>query len=196
MPTPWRTHASWCGWRGNRARRCSLSSSVRCAKAVREVLEGREQFGAVLGMSACGPTIPLGGAYPMHGLQFYGVHTIELVNQMMGGGVNWVSSVAEGERNILTLGWAGGRMASLLLGSAHHSPGENAHSFIAWCEKDIAVRYAQPDGLYLLRQIIQFFRDGKAPVSPDQSLEVIAIIEAAMASEARNGARIMLSEAG
>jgi predicted dehydrogenase len=166
------------------------ASSVRYAKNVKEILAQPEKYGSILGVAACGPTIPLDG---MHGLFFYGIHTIELLFTFMGSGVEWVSSTTQGDENIITAGWRDGRMATALLAGSHHGQGENGHSFIAWCEKDTVVRTAQPDGLELVKNIIQFYTSGVSPVDPHQSLEGIALMDAAIASEARQGERVAVT---
>jgi len=45
-----------------------------------------------------------------------------------------------------------------------------------------------------MEEIIQFFRTGKPPVDPDESLEVLAFMEAADISKQRNGAPVSLKE--
>jgi len=166
------------------------ASSVRYAKNVKEDLDQPEKYGSILGLAACGPTIPLDG---MHGLFFYGIHTIELIFTFMGRGIEWVSSTTQGDENIITAGWRDGRMATALLTGNHHGQGENGHSFIAWCEKDIAAHTAQPEGLGLMNSIVQFYTSGVSPVDPHQSLEVIALMDAAIASEARKGERVAVT---
>jgi predicted dehydrogenase len=166
------------------------SSSIRNAKTVKEILTQPEKYGAVLGLTAYGPTFPLDG---MHGFFFYGIHTIELLFAFMGSGVEWASCTNHGEETIMTAGWRDGRMVTALLTSGHVGPGENAHSFCAWCEKDTVIRTAQPDGFDLTRSIIQFYTTGVSPVDPHQSLECIALMDAAIASEAHNGERVSIA---
>ena len=51
------------------------------------------------------------------------------------------------------------------------------------------------DGYYgLLKRTIEFFQTGKAPASPEETLETLAFMEAADLSKARNGAAVKLSE--
>ena len=46
----------------------------------------------------------------------------------------------------------------------------------------------------LLNQIIHFFRTGVAPVTPEETLEIYAFMEAADESKRRNGAKVSLAE--
>jgi hypothetical protein len=46
----------------------------------------------------------------------------------------------------------------------------------------------------LLNQIIHFFRTGVAPVTPEETLEIYAFMEAADESKRRNGAEVSLAE--
>ena len=47
----------------------------------------------------------------------------------------------------------------------------------------------------LLKEIIQFFKTGVAPVSPEETLEIMAFMEAAEMSAKRGGAPVTLEEA-
>ena len=46
----------------------------------------------------------------------------------------------------------------------------------------------------LVKRAIEFFQTGVAPVSPEETLETLAFMEAADLSKARNGAAVKLSE--
>ena len=46
----------------------------------------------------------------------------------------------------------------------------------------------------LLFAIVQFFRNGIAPVSPEETLEIYAFMEAADESKRRGGAEVTLAE--
>jgi hypothetical protein len=46
----------------------------------------------------------------------------------------------------------------------------------------------------LLVEIVKFFQTGVAPVDPDETLEIIAFMEAAELSKARGGAPVPLSD--
>jgi hypothetical protein len=42
--------------------------------------------------------------------------------------------------------------------------------------------------------VVQFFRTGRAPIDPEETLEIIEFMTAAQLSKERTGARVMLSE--
>jgi hypothetical protein len=46
-----------------------------------------------------------------------------------------------------------------------------------------------------LRAAVEFFRTGKPPVTPEETLEIFAFMEAADLSKARQGAPVPLQEA-
>jgi hypothetical protein len=46
----------------------------------------------------------------------------------------------------------------------------------------------------LLKRTIEFFQTGKPPVSPEETVESLAFMEAADLSKARNGAAVKLSD--
>ena len=46
-----------------------------------------------------------------------------------------------------------------------------------------------------MKEIVQFFKTGIAPVSPEETLEIMAFMEAAEMSAKRGGAPVTLEEA-
>ena len=46
----------------------------------------------------------------------------------------------------------------------------------------------------LLVEIVKFFQTGKPPIEPEETLEIMAFMEAADLSKARSGAPVMLKE--
>jgi hypothetical protein len=48
----------------------------------------------------------------------------------------------------------------------------------------------------LLVEIVKFFQTGVSPVDPDETLEIIAFMEAAELSKSRGGAAVSLAEIG
>ena len=46
----------------------------------------------------------------------------------------------------------------------------------------------------LVKRIIEFYQTGVAPVSPEETVETLAFMEAADLSKARNGAAVKLSD--
>ena len=46
----------------------------------------------------------------------------------------------------------------------------------------------------LLVEVIKFFKTGKAPVSPEETLEIYAFMEAADESKRRGGSKVTLAE--
>jgi hypothetical protein len=45
----------------------------------------------------------------------------------------------------------------------------------------------------LIKEIVQFFKTGKAPVSPEETIEIFAFMTAADESKAKNGASVTLA---
>jgi hypothetical protein len=48
----------------------------------------------------------------------------------------------------------------------------------------------------LIVQVVEFFRTGKSPVPIDETIEIMAFMEAADLSKSRGGAPVALSELG
>ena len=105
----------------------------------------------------------------------YAVHQLEMINCIMGGGAQRVKAMtAPGGRSL----WIdyGGRVATMTQTAAGDFTAD-----IAWDnEKSLHVAQCTETFSSLIDAMLTFFVDGKAPVSREETLEVIAIRDAGL----------------
>jgi virulence factor len=159
------------------------TSSLRYGLEVVEVLEDKEgKYGKVLGANCWSPA-SLHDRNP--GLFHYGIHAVEPLFALMGSGCKTVWTVfQEGSEETIGL-WDDGRIGSIRGTRA----GAHAYGFTAWCEKQVVTTSINAGMIYreLLKKMVNMFETGKPPVDLQETLELVAFIEAAMESGASNG---------
>jgi len=123
---------------------------------------------------------------------WYGIHTVEILYSHLGRGCQRVRVVRSGSFDLLIGEWEGDR-----LGVAH-GVRKGCYQFAVrlftdkrnvFSTQDPAFHYIRP----LTGLIVDFFRTGKSPVDPSESLETIAFLEAASRSAANGGAAVALA---
>lgn len=147
------------------------------------------ELGAVVGCDAFSPAA-LEKTNP--GLFWYGIHGVEILYTFMGIGCKRLFSKKTEGADFATGEWGDGRIGTV------RSARKGTHSYGAavFGEKKVAqVVFSTKVPLYaqLLNQIVPFFHTGKPPVSPEETLEIIRFIEAALLSE-KEGREVLLSE--
>jgi predicted dehydrogenase len=144
------------------------------------------RVGHVLGCDAYGNNAPLEPSHP--DLFYYGIHGCELLFTIMGPGCKTVSRVKTPTADLASGVWADGRLG-VFRGILRGSTGFGATVF---GDKGIA-----PAGNFagyepLLVEIVKFFKTGKPPVTPEQTLEIYAFMEGADESKRQGGAPVSL----
>ena len=165
------------------------SSSLRYGLEVQEIKERQDQLGKVLGADAYSP----GSIHPRNpGLFNYGIHGLETLYALMGPGCNSVRSVSTADVDVITGTWDDGRVGTL---RATRS-GAHSYGFTAFCEKKIVPASINAAFIYreLLKQVVKMFETGKPPLDIQETLEIIAFIEAAMVSARQDGDQVLLSK--
>jgi predicted dehydrogenase len=146
------------------------------------------RVGRVLGCDAYGNNTPLEPSHP--DLFYYGIHGCELLFTVMGPGCKTVSRVKTPTADLASGVWADGRLG-VFRGTLRGSTGFGATVF---GEKGIA-----PAGNFagyepLLVEIVKFFKTGKPPVTPEQTLEIYAFMEGADESKRQGGKPVSLQD--
>jgi len=162
------------------------SSSLRYVENIPRIRSG-ELIGAVTGVDTFAPAT----LEPTHpDLFWYAIHGIEMLYALLGKGCAEVRRVYSADTDIVVGTWADGRVG-VFRGIRKGKGGFGGTAFGQ--NGQIAIgEYA--GYLPLLYQIVDFFETGIVPVSPEETTELIAFMEAADESKRRNGASVRLSE--
>jgi len=133
----------------------------------------------------CGSPAHLEPTHP--DLFWYGVHGCESLFTVMGAGCESVKRGTTADGKIEVVGkWRGGRVGTFreVQGYQGHAQGTKGELAVGAYDG-----YAP-----LVAEAVKFFQTGVAPVSPEETLEIFAFMEAADESKRRGGAEVTLRE--
>ena len=155
------------------------SSSLRFGSGI-QAMKDNDAVGAVVGCDAWGPC-SLEEHHP--DLFWYGVHGVEILYTIMGPGCESVQRAQTKGTELVTGIWKDGRIGTF----RGIREGKSDYGAIVFGKKGIA-----PAGKYdgykpLVEQIATFFKTGKPPVSPEETIEMFAFMEAADESKRQGG---------
>jgi hypothetical protein len=161
------------------------SSSYRFYESLQKVK--RADIGEARAVISFGPA----HLEPHHpDLFWYGVHPTEALFTILGTGCESVVRTATADTDVVSGIWSGGRVGTLVGLRAGPTP----HRVIAFGSKSVAEQVGGGDYAPLLREIIEFFRTGVAPVSARETLELFAFMEAADESKRLGGQPVRIEE--
>jgi predicted dehydrogenase len=163
------------------------SSSLRFGKNTQAVRQG--SIGKVITADTRSPA----SLEPTHpDLFWYGIHGVESLFTTMGTGCLSVTRGTTDDGKIQVTGtWDHNRTGIF----RESSDTRKGYAGSATNQEGKTAEVGGFDGYEpLLHQIIHFFRTGIAPVSPEETLEIYAFMEAADESKRRNGAPVTLAE--
>jgi len=164
------------------------SSSLRYAVEVQQLKSRTEEVGAVLGADAYSPA----SFHPRNpGLFNYGIHGVETLYSLMGPGCESVWCVSE-DRWETTMGrWRDCRIGTM----RGTRQGAHSYGFTAFCEKGVVQSVIDTRYIYreLLKQIMNMFQTRKPPLTVEETVEIIAFIEASMESANKGSIKVKLS---
>ena len=163
------------------------SSSLRFGKNTQAVRQG--SIGKVITADTRSPA----SLEPTHpDLFWYGIHGVESLFTTMGIGCLSVKRGTTDDGKIQVTGtWDGNRTGIF----RESSDTRKGYAGTATNAEGKSADVGGFDGYQpLLNQIIHFFRTGVAPVTPEETLEIYAFMEAADESKRRNGAEVSLAE--
>jgi predicted dehydrogenase len=172
------------------------SSSLRYAPHIQRLRE--KASAGVVGALTWGPA-PTESFLP--DLFWYGIHSIESLYALMGPGCESLSRVNTPGADVVSCRWRDGRIGTI----RGNRDGDHAYGAVLFGSKAVlsdapettplpqgAPR--QSDYYGLVVEIMKFFKSGVPPVPPDETLELIAFMEAADLSKTRGGAPVLLTE--
>ena len=164
------------------------SSSLRYANDV-VALKSKPELGGILGALAFSPS-PTEPHHP--DLFWYGIHGVETLYTLMGPGCESVSRTNSAGADVVTGKWKDGRLGTF----RGIREGKQDYGAVVFGAKATAATTPpmKVDYRNLLVEIIKFFQTGVAPIQPEETLEMMAFMEAADLSKARGGAPVALKE--
>ncbi len=165
---------------------CFSSSSTRFSPGIQE-LKSNPKLGGIAGAQTWGPCSYQEGTPDM---LFYGIHGIEALFALMGTGCETVARVQATDADVLTGVWKDGRVGTYR-GIRRHKAEFGA---IAFGAKGISPSGKGGGYEELCREIGKFFKTRRPPVSPEETIEIFAFMEAADESKRRGGAPVALKE--
>jgi hypothetical protein len=138
-----------------------------------------ESVGAVLACDAFSNST-LDSTNP--GLFFYGIHGVETLYTFMGSGCGSVMSHSSDQYTVVVGRWPNGRIGTMRgtrIGSASYGAtvfGEN---------KIVHTTYSTEVPFYsqLLKEVVPFLRNETVPVPTEETMEIMAFMQAAIVSE-------------
>jgi len=161
-------------------------SSLRYAAGIVDLSPG----GDVLSCEAFGPAALLDD-YP--GLFWYGIHSAEMLFSFMGTGCQTARCIAYPEVDVVVGEWDDGRIGILKgtrmgkgqFGCVVHTTEGNACS----------MALSTPPYYYgLMKKVVEFFKTRTSPIQTEETIEIVAFLEAADASRAQGGAVVELTK--
>lgn len=161
------------------------SSSYRFYEGMTELK--KTDVGEVRGAISYGPS----HLEPHHPDFFwYGVHPAEALYTVMGTGCETVVRTSTREFDIATGTWRDGRVGTLYGLRTKATP----HKVIVFGNKAVAEQKGGGNYAPLVREIMKFFQTGVPPVSPEETVEMFAFMEAADESKRQGGKPVKISD--
>jgi len=156
------------------------ASSLRHIKGIEKVDKSQ-----VVGADAFSPAV-LEKTHP--DFFWYGIHGVETLYTVMGTGCKQVVRVHTDGTDIIVGTWADGRIGTV------RGTRTGKHDYGGTVFTKSGNLILGPYGGYepLLEDIIHYFETGQVPVTPDETIEIFAFMEAADESKRRGGAPVTL----
>ncbi|OHB79801.1 MAG: dehydrogenase [Planctomycetes bacterium RBG_16_64_10] len=163
---------------------CFSSSALRFAPGTQAVLAD-PRVGPICGCDAFSPC-PLEPHHP--DLFWYGIHGVETLFTIMGTGCQSVTRIHTDTDDVAVGVWKDGRIGTF------RGTRQGPHTYGATV---FGTNEVVPAGRFegyepLLAQIVTFFKTGRPPVSPEETLEILAFMEAADESQRQGGASVRI----
>ncbi len=161
-------------------------SSLRFTTAYQQAAHDGSQ-GKILGAEAHGPA-SLEPTNP--GLFWYGIHSVETLFTFMGPGCVSVTMTSNADVDLAVGTWKDGRVGVV----RGLRKGKQDYGALLFREKDVLyVPAVSVSYVALVREIMEFFKTGRPPVSPEETLEIMAFMDAAERSRQQGGVPVKIA---
>ncbi|WP_439557101.1 Gfo/Idh/MocA family protein [Dyadobacter sp.] len=156
------------------------ASSLRYIKGIEAIDKSK-----VLGADTYSPAV-LEKTHP--DFYWYGIHGVETLYTVMGTGCKSVTRVNTPNTDIVVGIWGDGRTGTF------RGTRTGKHDYGATVFTQDGNKVLGPYGGYepLLKDIIKYFQTGEVPVTPEETIEIFAFMEAADESKRQGGKSVLL----
>ncbi len=152
-----------------------------------KMLKAKGDAGEIIGCDAWGPC-PL---EKTHGdFYWYGIHGVETLYTIMGGGCESVSRTTTKDTDVAAGKWKDGRIGTF----RGLRKGKEDYGCAIFGSKAVVPVSGFEGYQPMLVEIVKFFKTGKAPIDPAETIEMMAFMEAADESKRREGAPVKIEE--
>ncbi len=160
-------------------------SSLRYWPGVQALKEGKS--GEIRGVTSCGPA-HLQVKHP--DLFWYGIHSTEAMFTVIGTGCETVTATVTKDTHVVTGVWKDGKVGTL------HGirNGASPYQLTVFGTKAVINETITGDYTPMLREAFKFFQTGVAPVSPEETIEIFAFMEAADESKRQGGCPVKIAD--
>jgi predicted dehydrogenase len=158
------------------------SSSLRFGAKVQK-LRDDPAVGRVIGCDTWGPC-PTEPHHP--DLFWYGIHGVELLYTCMGPGCESVTRVHTDGTDVVVGRWKDGRIGAF----RGLRQGKEDYGVVVFGSKGVATALGFEGYEPLVEQIATFFKTRNPPVSPDETIELMAFMDAADESKREGGSPV------
>jgi hypothetical protein len=164
------------------------ASSLRYALEIQS-LKSRRDLGEVLGAETYSPAI----LHPKNpGLFNYGIHGVEMLYAIMGVGCETVRCFHKDDWDVVVGIWRDKRIGVF----RGMRKGPHSYGFTAFYENSIVSSSIDTRYIYreLLKKVIEMFQTRKMPIDPEETIEIIAFLEASLKTTLENSREVHLNE--
>lgn len=161
------------------------ASSLRYIAGMDEIIAGK--IGNVIGADAFSPC----SLEKSHtDFSWYGIHGVEMLFTVMGTGIKTVARTQTTDTDMAVGTWNDGRIGSF----RGIRKGRSGYGGNVFGEKGIQALGSYGGYDALLVKIMEFFNTGISPVKPEETLDIMAFIQAADESKLKGGAPVEVAK--
>lgn len=165
---------------------CFSSSGLRFCEQVTDLRQDDDTLGELLGAATSSPY----HIEPHHpDLFWYGIHGIEALYTLMGPGCVEVTRVESDVAGVVVGKWQDGRLGTFRGIKTGHAE----YTFVAYGRNSVAMREGFSGYGPLVNVICEFLLSKKPPVTQNETIEILAFMEAADQSKAAGGTPVSIN---